>query len=196
MIVHDSEYPLRELMRTTPLEPPLRADLPERVQAGARRRRRWQQAGAALCVVLAAAAGAVVARVADGQPGGTHPISGRASCAGTVVTATAGSQRVALPGQGAHQLTVQLGDSVRFHAVGPCSAQIALTSHSKNLVSRTSSFPSTGDLVADASKPGVEMAQVTVTDCPSFGGAGGCTDPTVVIVVGVITVQITSGPTP
>jgi hypothetical protein len=195
MSIHDSEDRLRELMRTAPLDPPLRSDLPQRVSAGARRRRRWQQAGAALCVVLAAAAGAVVARVADGRPGGAHAVSA-VSCAGTVVTATAGSQRVVLPGQGTHQIAVQLGDSVRFQAAGPCSAHIALVSHSKNLVSRTSSFPSPGDLVADAAKVGVEMAQVTVTDCPSFGGPDGCIDPTVVIVVGVITVQITSEPTP
>jgi len=101
-----------------------------------------------------------------------------------------------VPGHDAHQLAVQLGDSVRFQAAGPCSAHVALVSHRKNLVGRASSFPSAGDLVADAAKVGVEVAQVTVTDCPSFGGADACTDPTVVIVVGVITVQITSGPTP
>jgi hypothetical protein len=93
-------------------------------------------------------------------------------------------------------LTVALGDPVTFHATGPCRAHVALASHSKSLVSRASSYPATGDLVADAAQLGTEMAQVTVTDCPTSDVADAFSDPTVVVVMGVVTVQITDGQTP
>jgi hypothetical protein len=193
MSAHDAEERLRELMRATTLDPPLRPDLPERVRVGARRRRRLQQGGAALCVVLAAVSGAVIARTWDARPGGSRAVS-LGGCAGTVVTVTAGTQRVVLPGHGAQELTVKLGDSVRFVATGRCSARVALTSDAENLIGHTVSFPSTtGTLVADAAKLGTETTPVTVTSCPTAGSAAGCAD---AVVVGVITVRVTSQPTP
>lgn len=194
MSIHDAEDRLRELMNETPLEPPLLPGLAEGVRVAARRRRRRRQFANVLCVFLAAGLGIAVARVSDGRQSKSSVVTASTSCAGTVVTASAGSQRVVMPGQGTQELTVQLGGFVRFEAVGPCSARIELVSSLDNLVSRSPTFPvTTGSMTADAAKLGTETAQVTVRNCPETGGTASCDDP---MAVGMITVRITSEPTP
>lgn len=187
------EERLRALMGATTLEPPLRPDLVDRVRVAARRRTRRQQLAGALCLVLAGAAGAGLA--ASWHSGSQHgqAISGNVSCAGTVVTASAGTQHAVLPGHGSQELTVRLGESVRFDAVGPCAARIGLLGTSDNLVGRSVSFPPAGGFVADAAKLGTETAQVTVSNCPAPGRPASCGD---AVVVGMLTVRIVSSPTP
>jgi hypothetical protein len=194
MSLHDTEDQLRELLRETPLEPPLRPGLAERVRVEAGRRRRRRHAADVLCVLLAAGLGVGLARGLDARRTPSPAVSASTSCAGTVVTAAAGTQRVVLSGQGAQELNVQLGKSVQFRADGPCSARIDLVSDVHNLVSRSTEFPPTGgSMIADAAMLGTETAQVTVRGCRTFDVAASCGDP---IVVGVLTVRITSQPTP